>query len=66
MLGIGVRKLAIRILRSQVCNTLGVIEGQLCIAEIAMQHRPQRIVVVDDAGGWQAGAHGIEAMPDQR
>ena len=63
---IGIGELAIRTLCGEIGNALGIVEGQGGIAEITMQQRPQRIVVVDDAGGRQTRAQGIQAVPDQR
>jgi hypothetical protein len=63
---IGVGELAIGSQRGQVRGALGLVEWQAGVTEIAMQQRPQRIVVVHDPQGRQARVENIQAMSDQR
>ena len=63
--GIGLGEFAICAERGQVGAALRLVEGQRGIAEVAMQDRPQRVVVVDNAQGRQAAAQDVEAMADQ-
>jgi hypothetical protein len=51
---------------SQIRLALRVVKAQLRIAEIPMQHGPERIVVVHDARGGQSRAQCIQAVSDRR
>ena len=64
--GIAIGELAIVTEHRNVGDALGIIERERAVAEIAMQDRPQRIVVVHDPHGRQAAAQRVEAVPDQR
>ena len=64
MVRIAVRELSVG--AGEIARALRVVEAMRGIAEIAMQRRPQRIVVVHDPVQRQASAQSVEAVPDQR
>ena len=48
MSGVAIRELRVITMCAEIARALRVVEGKIRIAEIAVQRRPQRIVIVDD------------------
>ena len=65
MCRIAMRKLESRARIGQRAVQTGLIKDQCWITEIAMQHRPQRVVVMHHQAGRQAGPQRVQGMPDQ-
>jgi hypothetical protein len=64
--GIAVREHVVAARIGEVAFALRIVERERGVAEIAMQRRPQRIVVVQDADRRQVCAQRVEAVADQR
>ncbi len=66
MFRIAIGKFRVVAERGEIARALQVVEAQRLVAEIAMQRRPEWIVIVDHAKRRQARRQHVETVTDQR
>ncbi len=66
VLRIAIGEFGIGAVRREIASALRIVEAQALVAEIAVQRRPQRIVIVDHDVRRETRREHVEAVTDQR